>query len=270
MISSTEGINPNTKSIDKLDSLGIVSLINAEDKTVAEAVEAVLGNVAHAVDEIYPRLQKGGRLIYIGAGTSGRLGMIDATECPPTYGVSPQLIQGVLAGGREAMFRSSEGMEDSAEAAVNDLKAIGFNKNDVCFAISASGGAAYVLSAVKYAKELYALTVGLSNNEGSPLSSSCDIAITPLTGPEAVTGSTRMKAGTSQKLILNMISTAVMIKLGRVHGNLMSYVRPTNKKLRDRAVRIICTEAGCDDNAAEAALDRCDGDINAALELLDK
>lgn len=265
---TTEEINQNSLHIDKMSALEIARLINDEDKTVAVAVQTQLEPIAAAIDAIAERLKSGGRLIYIGAGTSGRLGVLDASECPPTYGVSPDIVQGVLAGGRDAMFRSSENTEDSAEAAVNDLKAIGFSSPDVCFALSASGGAAYVLSACDYASSRGALTVGLSCNEGSPLSKAADIAITPVVGPEVIQGSTRMKAGTAQKLVLNMISTGVMIKLGRVHGNMMAYVRPSNKKLRDRAIRIICAENGASYESAAQALDDAKGDIRRAINSL--
>ncbi len=270
MINTTEAINENSVGIDKMSALEIARTINNEDKKVALAVETQLDSIALAIDRIADAIKNGGRLIYIGAGTSGRLGVIDATECPPTYGVSPELIQGVLAGGRDAMFRSSEGMEDSAEAAVEDLKKVDFSAKDVCFAISASGGAAYVISAVEYAKSLGALTVGLSCNEGSKLSMHAEIAITPVVGPEVISGSTRMKAGTSQKLVLNMISTGVMIKLGRVRGNMMSNVRPTNIKLRDRAARIICEQTGADYDAALKALDNADNDVSRAIDSLKK
>ncbi|MGI6166673.1 MAG: N-acetylmuramic acid 6-phosphate etherase [Eubacteriales bacterium] len=264
----TEAVNEISYNIDKMSSAEIVRLINEEDKTVAGAVSQVLDSVAKAVDEIAARLAVGGRLIYIGAGTSGRLGVLDAAECPPTYGVSPGLIQGLIAGRREAMFRAAEGAEDNGEAAVSDLMSIGFSAADVCFGISASGSAEYVVSAIKYAKSLGALTVALCCSEGARSAALADIAITPLTGPEVIAGSTRMKAGTAQKMVLNMISTGVMIKLGRVWHNMMVCMKPTNRKLLDRAARIISHETGVDAELAREALEKCGGNILEAIEFL--
>ncbi len=267
---TTEAINPNSRDIDRVSTLEMVKIINAEDRTVADAVAREAENIAAAIDAIAPRLKNGGRLIYIGAGTSGRLGVLDASECPPTYGVSPELIQGVMAGGRDAMFRSSEGREDEGAAAVSDLKAVDLSKNDVCFAISASGSAEYVLSALRYAHSLGALTVSLSCQPDSLSSREADIAITPVTGPEVIAGSTRMKAGTAQKMVLNMISTGVMIRLGRVWHNMMVCMRPSNRKLAARAARIISSETGVSQEQAEEALTQAGGCITDAIELLKK
>ena len=266
----TEQRNEASYNIDKMSAREIAQVINNEDKRVADAVETQLDAIAAAIDGIAARLRDGGRLIYIGAGTSGRLGVIDATECPPTYGVSPELIQGVLAGGRDAMFRSSEGMEDRADAAVADLKAVGFSQKDVCFGISASGSAEYVLSALRYARSLGALTVSLSCHDASLSAREADIAITPVVGPEVIAGSTRMKAATAQKMVLTMVSTGVMVKLGRVHHNLMVCMNPSNRKLWNRAIRIICTESGVSSEEAERALRENDNNIRQAIEALTK
>lgn len=265
----TEQRNEASYNIDKMSALEIARVINDEDKKVALAVETQLENIALAIDGIAERLKNGGRLIYIGAGTSGRLGVIDATECPPTYGVSPELIQGVLAGGRDAMFRSSEGMEDKADAAVADLQAIDFSEKDVCFGISASGSAEYVLGAIRYAKSMGALTVSLSCHDASLSAKEAEIAITPVVGPEVITGSTRMKSATAQKMVLTTVSTGVMVKMGRVHHNLMVCMNPSNIKLWNRAIRIICAETGVEESAAEEALRANDNNIRQAIEALE-
>ena len=265
---TTEKTNKNSRHLDRMTTREIVRVINDEDKTVPFAVERELDDISRAIDLIADRLRDGGRLIYIGAGTSGRLGIIDATECPPTYGVSPELIQGVIAGGHPAMFRSSEGMEDVAEDAAADLDAVGFSGKDVCMAISASGSAAYCRGALEYAHSLGAATVALSCNKNGAMNPLADVAIAVVVGPEVVSGSTRMKAGTAQKLVLNMISTGVMIKLGRVYDNHMVYMNPSNKKLRARAIRIIREETGCDDARAEAELLAHGGNIAEAIDAI--
>lgn len=265
---TTEKTNKNSRHLDRMTTREIVRVINDEDKTVPFAVERELDDISRAIDLIADRLRDGGRLIYIGAGTSGRLGIIDATECPPTYGVSPELIQGVIAGGHPAMFRSSEGMEDVAEDAAADLDAVGFSGKDVCMAISASGSAAYCRGALEYAHSLGAATVALSCNKNGAMNPLADVAIAVVVGPEVVSGSTRMKAGTAQKLVLNMISTGVMIKLGRVYDNHMVYMNPSNKKLRARAIRIIREETGCDDERAEAELLAHGGNIAEAIDAI--
>ncbi len=263
---TTEQTNPRSRHIDRMSTEEIVRVINAEDMTVPMAIERETADIVAAIDLITDRLQKGGRLVYIGAGTSGRLGVIDATECPPTYGVSPELIQGIIAGGRDAMFRSSEGMEDVAANAPTDLDAVGFNEKDVCMALSASGSAAYCQEALRYARSLGAATVSLSCNKNGAMNPLADVAIAVVVGPEVVSGSTRMKAGTAQKLVLNMISTGVMIKLGRVYDNHMVYMNPSNIKLRARAIRIIREATGTDEATAEAALMRHEGNIRAAID----
>ncbi len=253
----TEARNPRSEHIDRLATLDMLTLINDEDATVAAAVRAELPNIARAVDEIAARFQRGGRLFYIGAGTSGRLGVLDASECPPTFSVPRTLVQGLIAGGDAALRTSSERSEDSPEQGAADLAA-GFAESaggdqitDTLVGIAASGRTPYVLGALAYAKQLGALTIGLSCVPASPLATQADIAITPATGPEILTGSTRLKAGTATKLVLNMLSTGVMIKTGAVYGNLMVNVQPSNAKLVDRAHRIIATATGCD--AATAA-----------------
>lgn len=235
---TTEKINPATAHIDECTTLEMVALINAEDKKVALAVEKVLSEVARAVDAIAERLSRGGRLFYIGAGTSGRLGVLDASECPPTFGVSPELVQGLIAGGESALIRAVEGAEDSLTLAAQDLTEKNFCAGDVLVGITASGRTPYVLGGIDFAKKLDAITVGVSCSENSALAKIVDIAITPVTGAEALTGSTRMKAGTATKMVLNMLTTATMIKLGKVRGNLMTCVQATNVKLRDRLKRI--------------------------------
>ena len=243
---ATEQRNADTMNIDTLSTLDMVRLINREDHKVAEAVGLVTEKIAQAVDVIADRLGRGGRLIYCGAGTSGRLGVLDAVECPPTYSTDPEMVQGLIAGGYPAIFKAVEGAEDSKELGVSDLKNISFNANDVLVGIAASGRTPYVLGAMEYAKEL-----------GAVLDSFADIGIAPAPGPEVVTGSTRMKSGTAQKMVLNMLSTGAMIKLGKVYGNLMVDVKPSNEKLIRRCVTIVCAAAECDESAAVAALEAC-------------
>ncbi|MBQ3442971.1 MAG: N-acetylmuramic acid 6-phosphate etherase [Selenomonadaceae bacterium] len=235
---TTEKVNPATAHIDECTTLEMVKLINDEDKKVAAAVEGVLPEVARAVDAIAESFSRGGRLFYIGAGTSGRLGVLDASECPPTFGVKPDMVQGLIAGGEGALIRAVEGAEDNFNLAAEDLTNRNFCAADVLVGITASGRTPYVLGGVDFAKKLGAITVGVSCVEDSALAKVVDIAITPVTGAEALTGSTRMKAGTATKMILNMLTTAAMIKIGKVRGNLMVCVQATNDKLRDRIKRI--------------------------------
>lgn len=235
---TTERINPATANIDKCSTLEMVKLINDEDKKIAAAVERVLPEVAQAVDAIAESFKRGGRLFYIGAGTSGRLGVLDASECPPTFGVSFDMVQGLIAGGESAMFKAVEGAEDNRTLAEQDLTVRYFCAEDVLVGITASGRTPYVLGGVEFAKKIGAVTIGVSCVENSALAQAVDIAITPVTGAEALTGSTRMKAGTATKMVLNMLTTAAMIKIGKVRGNLMICVQATNDKLRDRANRI--------------------------------
>ena len=246
----TESRNPATKHIDELPTLDMLRLINEEDAKVAQAVAAELPNIAKAVDEITRRFEDGGRLFYIGAGTSGRLGVLDASECPPTFSVPPTLVQGLIAGGDSALRKSSEQSEDSPEQGATDLAAAGFTGQDVLVGIAASGRTPYVLGALQHANPLGALTIALTCVPDSPMAGIADVAITPLTGPEVLTGSTRLKAGTATKLVLNLLSTGVMIKTGAVYGNLMVNVQPTNAKLVDRAQRIIMAATGVDQPTA--------------------
>jgi N-acetylmuramic acid 6-phosphate etherase len=234
----SEQINPNTRELSRLPTLEALQLINEEDQKVALAVREVLPQVAAAIDRIAPQLQEGGRLFYIGAGTSGRLGVVDASECPPTFGVPHEMVQGIIAGGREAVFKSQEGAEDVFENGALDLRQLRFSAQDCLVGIAASGRTPYVLGALDYARELGAFTAGICVNPGAVLQEHCDIFIAPLVGPEALTGSSRMKAGTAQKLILNMISTGVMLRLGRVDGNLMTHLTPSCEKLVERQKRI--------------------------------
>lgn len=243
---TTEERNPRTSHIDELSTLEMIALIHREDAVVATAVESQLPAIARAVDAIAERFTRGGRLFYIGAGTSGRLGVLDASECPPTFSVSPTLVQGLIAGGDAALRKSSEHSEDSSEEGARDLAAAGFAAADSLVGIAASGRTPYVLGALVHARSLAALTIGLSCVAGSDVAQCSDIAITPVTGPEVITGSTRMKAGTATKLVLNMISTGVMVRTGAVYGNLMVNVKPTNDKLIDRAQRILMAATACD------------------------
>jgi len=251
---ATESRNASSENIDEVSTLEMLTIINQEDATVAAAVATQLSQIATAVDAITERFNLGGRLFYIGAGTSGRLGVLDASECPPTFSVPPTLVQGIIAGGDAALRTSSEHVEDSPEEGAQDLTAAGFAARrdndssvpDVLVGIAASGRTPYVLGALLHARSLGAFTIGLSCVEGSPITKIVDLAITPVTGPEVITGSTRMKAGTATKLVLNMLSTGVMIRTGTVYGNLMVNVKPTNNKLIDRAQRIIMATTGCD------------------------
>lgn len=261
----TEGINPATANIDECTTEEMLRLINAEDGKVAGAVEKEIPNIAKAVDHIYESLSKGGKMIYLGAGTSGRLGVLDASECPPTYGTDPGLVQGYIAGGDKALRTAAEGCEDREELGCAQIEEIGINKGDVVVGITASGSARYVIGALKLAREKGAVTIGLVNNKDTLLSEHCDVCIAPIVGPEVVMGSTRMKAGTSQKLVLNMLTTASMIKLGKVYGNMMVDLRATNMKLNDRAVRIVKMATECSDDEACSALEKSGGSAKLAI-----
>jgi N-acetylmuramic acid 6-phosphate etherase len=246
----------------------MLGLINAEDAKVADAVRAELGQIARVVDAVAERFERGGRMFYIGAGTSGRLGVLDASECPPTFNVEATLVQGLIAGGDSALRLSSEHSEDSREEGARDLAAAGFGadgKPDTLVGIAASGRTPYVLGAMEYAKGLGALTVWLSCVPGSAVEQAAEMAITPATGAEVLTGSTRMKAGTATKLVLNMLSTGVMVRSGATFGNLMVNVRPTNAKLVDRAERIIAEALGCDAETAERLLMESGNDVKVAI-----
>ena len=260
----TETSNAVTEHIDQLPTLEMLRLMNEEDAKVAAAVAAVLPQVAGAVDAIAVRFAQGGRLFYLGAGTSGRLGVLDASECPPTFSVAPTLFQGIIAGGDSALRLSSEASEDSPAQGASDLAAAGFGNGDTLIGIAASGRTPYVLGALDHATKMGALTVALACVPDSPMAAAADVAIVPLTGPEVLTGSTRLKAGTATKLVLNMISTGVMIKAGAVYGNLMVNVQPTNAKLIDRAQRIVMAATGVDRPAAEALL-RESGSVKTAI-----
>lgn len=251
----TEQDNPRSASLSSQSAAEIVALMNEEDATVAAAVRLVLGDVAKAVEAIVERLRNGGRLFYIGTGTSGRLGVLDASECPPTFGVSPELVQGVIAGGYDACHRAVEASEDDAEASVADLEGRSFGKRDVLVGIAASGRTPYTVGAVTYARSLGAFTVGLTCVPGSPMTAAAELSIVPVVGPEVVTGSSRLKAGTAQKMVLNMLSTATMVQLGYVKGNRMSHLKAGNTKLRDRAARIVMAETGVDHAQAVHALE---------------
>ncbi len=261
----TEQANPAAEGIDALPTEEILRVINREDRQVAEAVERVIPAIARAVEAIVERLRGGGRLYYIGAGTSGRLGVLDAAECPPTFNVLPDLVQGIIAGGEPALARSTEASEDDPAAGARDLLARGFTARDVLVGIAASGRTPYVLGAVAEARRLGAATIGISCTPDSELSRAAAIAIEPLPGPEVVAGSTRLKAGTATKLVLNMLSTAAMIRLGHVYGNLMVNVQPRNEKLRDRACRIIAQAAGVDAGSAAVLLEASGGGVKVAI-----
>lgn len=250
----TEQVNPATAHIDTLDAAGILRLMNDEDKTVAFAVEKELPAIAAAVDAVVAALRQGGRLVYLGAGTSGRLGLLDAAECPPTFGTDPGQVVGLVAGGDAAVTGAVEGAEDDVGAAVGQLSLIDFSARDILVAIAASGRTPYVIAALEYANRLGAVTVAVASVPGSPAGKAARIAITPLVGPEVIAGSTRLKAGTAAKLVLNMLTTAAMIRLGKVYGNRMVDVRPTNVKLWERAKRIVADAAGVSRKEAEDAL----------------
>lgn len=263
----TEETNPKTKDIDRRSTLEIVSLINQEDRTVADAVSLVLDRVAEAVDLIVSRLKSGGRLIYVGAGTSGRLGVLDASECPPTYGVSPDLVCGVIAGGYDALHGSVEAAEDDPEQAVRDLQSLGVSCQDALVGISASGNTPYTLGALEHARKVGAASIAVTCNRESAMSAAAQVFIAPVVGPEVIAGSSRMKAGTAQKLILNMLSTATMIKLGLVYGNLMANLRATNEKLRRRAREILSEETGMGPQQAGLVFEAAGEDLRVALLL---
>ena len=264
---ATEQSNPRTANIDKMTTMEMLHAMNEENRRVADAVEDALSQIAPLVDHIAEEMEKGGRIFYIGAGTSGRLGVIDAAECPPTFGVSPDKVVAVMAGGTGAMANASEGCEDDAEAGEHDLMKYSINEHDTVIGISAAGAAAYVIGAMEAAKRVGASTASICCNPHTPMSKIADYPIFANTGAEAITGSTRLKAGTAQKFILNMISTCVMIKLGNVYGNYMINLNPTNIKLRKRAIRTICTLTGCDEKLAEDALDK-NGNVRGAIEAI--
>jgi N-acetylmuramic acid 6-phosphate etherase len=261
----TEQRNPASASIDALPTEEMLRIVNAEDRKVADAVGREIPAIARAVDAIVEAFQRGGRLFYIGAGTSGRLGVLDASECPPTFGVPPEMVQGIIAGGPAALSRATEATEDDPAMGARDLMERGFTARDVLVGIAASGRTPYVLGAVAEAKRLGAVTVGISCTPDSELARAAAIAITPLVGPEAITGSTRMKAGTAQKLVLNMLTTGAFIRLGHVYGNLMVNVQPRNAKLADRARRIVAQAAGVSYGRAGELLAAAGDGVRAAI-----
>ena len=264
----TEQRNPETMHIDELSTLDMVRLINREDHRVAEAVAHVCPQIAQAVDIIAAHLHGGGRLVYCGCGTSGRLGILDAVECPPTYSTPPEMVVGLIAGGYPAIFKAVEGAEDNRDLGREDLTGISFCKNDVLVGIAASGRTPYVLGAMAYAKELGAPVIGVTCCPGSQIDTLADIGIAPTPGPEVVTGSTRMKSGTAQKMVLNMLSTGAMIRLGKVYGNLMVDVKPSNEKLIRRCVSIVREATGESEEAAVAALEKCQYACKPAIVML--
>lgn len=265
MLPITEQENPRTAKIDEVSTLAAVALINNEDKEVALAVERVLPEIATAIDKIVERLKNGGRLFYVGTGTSGRLGVLDASEIPPTFGVSYDLVQGIIAGGYDALYKAVEASEDNFEAGAEDLQKRGVTAKDAVVGIAASGRTPYTIGAVEFARELGCFTVALTCVPDSLLTKSAELSIIPLVGAEAITGSTRMKSGTSHKLILNMISTVSMIRLGYVKGNRMTNVRASNIKLKERAVRILMTETDLNEQDAENLMKAANGDLKVAV-----
>ena len=263
---STEARNPASSRIDKLDTLSMMRVMNDEDQKTALAVKAILPDIARAVDVIAPRLKTGDRLFYMGSGTSGRLGILDAVECPPTYSTDPDLVQGLIAGGKEAIFRAREGAEDSLDKGADDIISHDLSAKDVLVGITASGRTPYVLGGMEEARRRGAFVIGLACSKEPDIACTADLMLICLPGPEVVTGSTRMKAGTVTKMILNLLSTGTMIRLGKVRGNLMIDVKATNEKLKERATRIVMTVTGMDRAAAEKALRESDGRARLAVE----
>lgn len=261
----TEQRNPATTDIDTLSTLEMARVLNEQDATVAPAVARALPNIAESIDVIVDRIRQGGRLVYIGAGTSGRLGVLDASECPPTYNTPPELVVGLIAGGDHALRHPVENIEDRPEEGAAALRDINLTAKDVVVGIASSGRTPFVVGALAYAKELGAATISLANVENAVIAREADIAIAAVTGPEPVTGSTRMKAGTAQKMVLNMLSTGAMIRLGKTYGNLMVDVQPSNSKLRDRAIRIVTEATGLDRDAAVRRLQEAEGDVKTAI-----
>ena len=264
----TEQRNPNSMHVDSLSALEIVQLMNEEDKQVPLAIEKCLPQIAQAVECIVAAFQQGGRLVYIGAGTSGRLGVLDASECPPTFGVSPEMVKGIIAGGERALRHPIEGAEDSKAQAVIDLQAIQFSSKDVLVGIAASGRTPYVLGALEYAKRLGSVTVSIASNPNSVMANIVDIAIDTVVGPEVLTGSSRLKSGTAQKLVLNMLTTASMILMGKCYQNLMVDVQASNEKLKARAIRIVMQATDCDKALAEETLKQADQNVKLAIMMI--
>ncbi len=264
----TEQRNPNSMHVDSLSALEIVQLMNKEDKQVPLAIEKCLPQIAQAVECIVAAFQQGGRLVYIGAGTSGRLGVLDASECPPTFGVSPEMVKGIIAGGECALRHPIEGAEDSKAQAVVDLQTIEFSSKDVLVGIAASGRTPYVIGALEYAKSLGSVTVSIASNPNSAMANIVDIAIDTVVGPEVLTGSSRLKSGTAQKLVLNMLTTASMILMGKCYQNLMVDVQASNEKLKARAIRIVMQATDCDKALAEETLKQADQNAKLAIMMI--
>ena len=264
----TEQRNPNSMHVDSLSALEIVRLMNEEDKQVPLAIEKCLPQIAQAVECIVAAFQQGGRLVYIGAGTSGRLGVLDASECPPTFGVSPEMVKGIIAGGERALRHPIEGAEDSKAQAVVDLQTIQFSSKDVLVGIAASGRTPYVIGALEYAKSLGSVTVSIASNPNSAMANIVDIAIDTVVGPEVLTGSSRLKSGTAQKLVLNMLTTASMILMGKCYQNLMVDVQASNEKLKARAIRIVMQATDCDKALAEETLKQADQNAKLAIMMI--
>ena len=264
----TEQRNPNSMHVDSLSALEIVQLMNEEDKQVPLAIEKCLPQIAQAVECIVAAFQQGGRLVYIGAGTSGRLGVLDASECPPTFGVSPEMVKGIIAGGERALRHPIEGAEDSKSQAVVDLQTIQFSSKDVLVGIAASGRTPYVIGALEYAKSLCSVTASIASNPNSAMANIVDIAIDTVVGPEVLTGSSRLKSGTAQKLVLNMLTTASMILMGKCYQNLMVDVQASNEKLKARAIRIVMQATDCDKALAEETLKQADQNAKLAIMMI--
>ena len=264
----TEQRNPNSMHVDSLSALEIVQLMNQEDKQVPLAIEKCLPQIAQAVECIVAAFQQGGRLVYIGAGTSGRLGVLDASECPPTFGVSPEMVKGIIAGGERALRHPIEGAEDSKTQAVVDLQTIQFSSKDVLVGIAASGRTPYVIGALEHAKSLGSVTVSIASNPNSAMANIVDIAIDTVVGPEVLTGSSRLKSGTAQKLVLNMLTTASMILMGKCYQNLMVDVQASNEKLKARAIRIVMQATDCDKALAEETLKQADQNAKLAIMMI--
>ena len=264
----TEQRNPNSMNVDSLSALEIVQLMNQEDKQVPLAIEKCLPQIAQAVECVVAAFQQDGRLVYIGAGTSGRLGVLDASECPPTFGVSPEMVKGIIAGGERALRHPIEGAEDSKAQAVIDLQTIQFSSKDVLVGIAASGRTPYVIGALEYAKSLGSVTVSIASNPNSAMANIVDIAIDTVVGPEVLTGSSRLKSGTAQKLVLNMLTTASMILMGKCYQNLMVDVQASNEKLKARAIRIVMQATDCDKALAEETLKQADQNAKLAIMMI--
>ena len=265
---STEKRNPKTENIDQLSTLEMVRLMNEEDKKVALAIEKILPEITQGIELIAEKLSQGGRLLYVGAGTSGRLGILDAVECPPTFSTEPEMVEGLIAGGYPAIFKAQEGAEDDESLGAQDLKAKNISSLDVVVGIAASGRTPYVLGALKLAQSLGVKTIAISCSQSPQIEEFADISLVALVGPEIITGSTRLKAGTAQKIILNMLSTGAMIKLGKVYGNLMVDVKASNKKLEERAKRIVMTVTGVDEDEAFQSLKLAKGNAKKAIFMI--